>query len=668
MSVTPVTCPLDCPDACGVLAHTDAHGRLVKLTGNPAHGWSDGHLCAKTMAYGEIVNSSERLLHPLVRRGGSKSAPLERASWDEALARIAARVKPLEGERILELSYAGSMGLVQRKFPLRVMHALGATFTDGGVCDATATAGYESVLGRCLGPDLETELDSCDLLILWGCEMARTNQHLQPRVKRLCERGVPVIALDIWRSDTIRRLEGWGGRGLVLRPGSDAMLALALARIAFELEFADRAFLARECLGAEEFEAHVTRAHDLEACAAATGLDPQTVAALALFLRNARAPILKTGVGFARRRNGAMSMRAVCSLAAVLGHAARVHFESFAHFGLDEEWIKRADLRPRGASAGVVRHVQVGRELESGRFGAVFVWCHNPAVVLPESRRVRRGLAREDVFVVVHEQVLTETAELADVVLPATTFVEHEDVYRSYGHRRMQWSRPAAHAPGETRSNVECFRAIARALDLPRACWEHDAHELVEGFLAASCGRCAPGELERLRAGEPVKLADRAYEGWGTPSGKVELASAAAAKLGQPQLASYVPDDGAGMRGEFQLISAPSIATHNSTYLYSSRHRAKAGPARCHVHPLELARLGAGEGDRLVLANALGALTLAAHADENVPPGCVRVDGPLCGRDLPEGVGINALVSGEVSDLGEGNVLYSTRVDLARAP
>ena len=667
MSVTRATCPLDCPDACGVLVHSDAEGRFEKVTGDPEHGWSAGHLCSKTMAYGEIVNGEQRLLRPLLRRGGKKSAPLEPASWDEALARIAERVKPLPGRDILGLWYAGTMGLVQRKFPLRMLHALGATLHDGGVCDATGTAGYECVLGRCLGPDLETELEECDLLLLWGCEMARTNQHLQPRVQRLLKRGVPVVAIDIWRSDTIQRLEDWGGQGLVVKPGSDALLALALTRIAFELGIADREFLARECLGATEFEAHVTRAHDLEQCQAATGLDPQAVAALALLLRGAQKPIFKTGVGFARRRNGGMSMRAVCSLAAVLGHGARVHFESFAHFGLPEDWIVRPDLRPKNADDAVVPHVQLGRQLDEGRYKAVFVWCHNPAVVLPDSLRVRRGLAREDVFTVVHEHVLTETAELADVVLPATTFVEHEDVYRSYGHRRLQWTRPGARPRGEARSNVECFRAIAQVLGLRPETWERDAHELVEGFLAASKARVSADELAQLRAGKPVKLHDQTFTGWGTPSGRIELWSESARLRGQPVMASWVPDDGAGERGAFQLIPAPSVATHNSTYLYSGRHRAKAGKPVCYLHPAELVRLRAVEGSALVLSNAQGRITLAASSDENVPVGCIRVDGVLSGRDVPEGVGINALVNPALSDLGDGNVLYSTRVDLCLA-
>ncbi len=237
-------------------------------------------------------------------------------------------------------------------------------------------------------------------------------------------------------------------------------------------------------------------------------------------------------------------------------------------------------------------------------------------------------------------------------------------MYRSYGHRRLQWTRPGAQARGEARSNVECFRAIARVLGLPRETWELDAHQLVEGFLEASRARVNDEELAALRGGVPVKLHEQAFEGWGTPSGKVELVSASARALGQPEMATYVPDDGAGERGAFQLIAAPSIATHNSTYLYSGRHLAKAGKPVCHLHPVDLERLNVAPGARLVLSNAQGKITLQASADENVPPGCIRVDGVLSGRDVPEGVGINALANPALSDLGDGNVLYSTRVDV----
>ena len=245
-----------------MIVESDDRGRLLALKGNPDHGWSRGTLCSKTSIYGELVESPTRLTQPLLRRGPKASAALEPASWDEALARIAERVRPLTGERILAASYAGSMGIVARKFPLRVMHALGATLVDGGLCDRTATAGYEMVLGHPIGPDLE-ELDDVDLVVLWGCDMARTVQHLQPAVQRLARRGVPVVVIDIYRTDTVRSVERWGGRGVLLRPGSDAALALGLARLAYERGYVDRAFVERECLGGEAFERHVRSGHDL---------------------------------------------------------------------------------------------------------------------------------------------------------------------------------------------------------------------------------------------------------------------------------------------------------------------------------------------------------------------------------------------------------------------
>lgn len=664
--VHPTACPLDCPDACGVLVEADASGRFARLRGNPEHSYSRGSLCGKTMLYGELVNSTERLRTPLVRKDGRKSNALVPASWDEALDLIARRVRRVPGEDVLALWYGGSMGLVQRKFPLRMMHALGATLHDGGICDSTSTAGYECVLGRCLGPDIESIEDS-DLVLVWGADVARTVQHLQPALLRLCKRGVPVIAIDVYRTDTIAALERWGGRGLIVKPGTDAALALALARIAFDMGFADREFLRRECLGAEEFEIHVRAGNDLEEAARITGVSAQEIAGLARLLQRSKKPFIKTGVGWTRRRNGAMGMRAVCSLAAVLGHADRVHYESFAHFSLAEDAIIRPDLRPAHAKKELVQQVTLGKKLDDGAFRAVFVWCHNPAVTLPDTRRVRHGLARETLFVVVHEHFLTETAELADVVLPATMFVEHADVYRSYGHRVMQFARAAVAPPDGPRSNVETFSAIARRLDLPRETWDVTAEGLCEELLAASRPRLTDDEITRLRAGHPVKPHALEHEGRGTPSGKIELFSDTARKLGQPPMATYVADDQPGDAGRFWLIAAPSVNTHNSTFAHSARHVKKDGRPVCHVNRDDARELHLENGSRAVLSNARGSLTFEVALSEDVPRGAVRVDGLPRRIDLPEGVGLNALTSGALSDMGDGNVLYSARVDVSPA-
>ena len=229
------TCPLDCADACGVLVEVGDDGELLRLKGDQRHGHSRGTLCGKTMLYGELRSSQERVLHPLVRKGGR----LERASWDEALDVVCERVARLRPADILALWYGGTMGLVQRKFPLRAMHALGATFHDGGVCDAAGQEGYAAVLGRCVGPDIE-DVEHCDLVGLWGCDAARTVQHIQAPLRRAQQGGAGSFVVDIWRTDTLKDVEARGGEGFVVRPGSDSMLCLALARLALGQAEVDR--------------------------------------------------------------------------------------------------------------------------------------------------------------------------------------------------------------------------------------------------------------------------------------------------------------------------------------------------------------------------------------------------------------------------------------------
>ena len=664
LRVHSAACPLDCPDACGVLVESDPERRFHALRGNPQHSWSRGSLCGKTSIFADVVRSKKRLRVPLIRKADGRGTWRE-ASWEQALDHIAERIAPLAGDEILALFYAGCMGFVNRYYPMRVMNALGAVKTDGGLCDTSATEGYATVMGHAIGPDLEHVQDS-DLVVVWGADLRRTHQHFLPRVVELAKRGVTVWTLDVWRTDTIRHLERFGCRSLILAPGSDAALALALCRAAYEGGFADREFLARECLGADKFEAHASAAPALEQAARTCGLDLVDVRAFAADLARSQRPLIKVGVGFARRRNGAMNMRAVCSLGAVLGQAERFHYESFDHFGLSPDVIECPDLHPADTPPAPIRHIELGRELEKERFRAAFVWGHNPAVTVPDSKRVRAGLAREGLFLVVHELFMTETAELADVVLPATTFVEQRDVFRSYNHRLLHYVREACEAPHEQRSNVDAFRSLAQRLELPEEVWKNDEQALCHELLEASRERFADEEYERLLRGEPVKLSERKLEDYGTPSGKIELVSERAAAAGQPAMATYVPDDYAGGQGEWILISAPSIATHNSTYSYSTRHAARAGKPRVFLHPDDAARLGVAAGQQLRLSNEQGALTAPVEPTADMPRGLLRIDGLPRAQDVPEGIGVNALVPGAISDLGESNVLYSTRVDAAR--
>ena len=653
------TCPLDCPDACGILAEVDPQGRLVRLRGDPEHGHSRGTLCGKTMLYPELVHAPHRVTQPLVKRNGQHVA----VSWEEALDLVAAKTARVAPRDILALWYGGSMGLVQRKFPLRMMHALGAVFHDGGICDAAGQEGYAAVLGRCIGPELE-RIEDHDLVVLWGCDASRTVQHMQAPVRRMQARGVPVIVVDVWRTDTMKDVEARGGLGVVIQPGTDALLCLALARLAYESGRVDRAQLSHAALGSEQFEQHVCAGHDVVTAAETCRVESADIQRLADLLLAAKRPFVKSGVGWTRRRNGAMGMRALASLCVVLGQPDALHYESWEHFQLPEDWIMRPDLRPVDEPLRYTSQVGLGRTLEEGAFQVAFVWCHDPAVTIPDSARFRRGFARPDLFTVVHDQFMTETAQLADVVLPATNFLEHPDVYRSWGHRRMQRARAVVKGPNETRSNVQTFAALAQRMGLPKECWDVDEDALCDAFLEQCAGRLTPAELAAVRSGVSIQPHALAFADRGTPSGRLELHSSACAASGQPAMATWVPDDACGDRRRFWLVAAPSVHTHNATYSHSARHIAKAGKPRVHLNPDDLQDLQAVEGSRLRLANATGAISLPAVSDSSMPRGMVRVDGLPRACDVAESQGINALVSGQVSDMGGGNVQYSTMVDL----
>jgi anaerobic selenocysteine-containing dehydrogenase len=644
-----------------MLAEVDASGALVKLVGNPQHGYSAGHLCGKTAIFREVQDSADRLRTPLVRKGGE----LVPATWDEALERIRERVKPMPPESILALGYAGNMGRLARKFPERVMNALGATLHDGGICDGEALCGHGLVFGNAIGFDLE-DLESAPGLIIWGCDLARTVQHSLPRVRALCRAGKPVVVVDVHRSATVRRVERWGGTAIVLRPGTDAALLLALAREAFERGAVDRDARAVDCHGLAEFEASLSTAPTLEAAAGICGIGVDEARALHDLLTTTRA-WTKAGIGWSRRFQGANAMRALCCLIAVHGLEQNFHFESGDLFPEVVASIVREDLRPAEAPQRVVAQVGLGRALEAGDYGAVFVWGHNPVVTLPNSTAVRRGLEREDCFLVVHELFLTETAEVADVVLPAASFLEQSDLYFSYGHRHAQLTRRILAPPGEACGNVEAFSRIARVLDLPDHAWSATGDERLDALAELVGERLDEAGRARLAAGEPVKLEGTPGVERGTLSGKLELVSEAAVELGGPRTPEWLAGDPPREAGRFQLHCAPTEHSHNSTYLHSPRHVARIGAPSCSLHPDDARELGLSAGSSVRLSNPRAALTLALQVTDEVPRGMVRVDGLFCACDTPEGLGLNALTAPDPGDLGRGNTYYSTRVDVARA-
>ncbi len=662
----PSTCPYDCPDACGLLAEVE-DGKVVAVRGNPDHGYSRGSLCPKMTHYERTVNHPGRLLHPLVRAGPKGAGRFRRASWDEALALVASRLRAVAAEHgaqaILPYSYAGTMGMVQRNASHAFFHALGASRLDRTICSPAKGAGLKAILGDTPGPDPEAAA-SASLIVLWGTNAVATNLHFLQVVKEARRRGAAVWLVDTHETAT----SAVADRTIVVRPGSDGALALGLCHLLARQGLAAGRFLAEEALGWEALEARVLPGCTPAATAARTGLPEPTLVELARTLGEARAPFIRLGEALSRYGNGAMNVRSIACLAAVAGcfskPGAGFLGDASSSDAFDLAVLQRPDLQP-----GPTRLVNMNRlghallELDAPRVMALFVHTANPAAVAPDQNAVLRGLRREDLFTVVHERFLTDTARYADVLLPATTSLEHADLYRSYGHYFIQRSRAAVAPPGECKPNWELFRALAGAMGLSGEPWAWSADEVVERLLAVPSPWLAGLDRAALDAGRPQRLAPPPGPRFRTPSGKLEIEN--------PRLREPLPrplpchaDEGAL---PLRLQTTPALYALNSTFLDRDDLASKRGPLRVQLSPREAAARGLADGDRAVAWNELGEVPLRVAVVAGVPDGLAVVEGVHRGADTEGGRNINALTSQRLTDEAGGSTFYDNRIDVRRA-
>jgi anaerobic selenocysteine-containing dehydrogenase len=665
------TCPYDCPDACGLLAEVE-DGRVVAVRGNAEHGYSRGSLCPKMVHYERTVNHPDRLLHPLIRTGPKGAGQFRRASWEEALALVAARLRAMArahgGQAILPYSYAGTMGVVQKNAGHALFHALGASRLARTICSPAKSAGIEAILGATPGPDPEAALDA-SLIVLWGTNTVATNLHFLGIVKEARRRGAQVWLIDTHQTATSAVVD----RTIVVRPGSDGALALGLCHLLAREGLAATRFLAEEAVGWEALEAQVLPDHAPAATAARTGVDEATLLELARALGQARAPFLRLGEGLSRYGNGAMNVRSIFCLAAVAGCYAKPGAgclgDTSSGAAFDAAPLQRPDLQP--GPTRLVNMNRLGHALEAlgdPRVMALFVYSTNPAAVAPDQNAVLRGLAREDLFTVVHERFLTDTARYADVLLPATTSLEHADLYRSYGQYFIQRARPAVAPPGECRSNWELFRALAAALGLDGEPWCWSADQVIDRLLDAPSPWREGLDRAALEAGRPVRLRVPPGPRWRTPSGKVEILNPRHAEPLPRWLPSHADaEDGAEGTLPLRLQTTPALYALNSTFMDRDDLAEKRGPLRVCLSPGEAAARGLGDGDRAVAWNALGEVALRVEVSAGVPDGLAVVAGVHWARDTEGGRNINALTSQRLTDEAGGSTFYDNRIDVRRA-
>src|SRR5687767_471332 len=465
-------CPHDCPSCCS-LDVAVADGRIVGVTATAGHPFTQGVICGKVREYAERVHSPLRVATPLRRVGAKGEGRFERITWDAAIDEIAARWRAIAGEyggeAILPFSYAGSMGQIQYFAGHPLFHALGASRLDRSICVSTAYAGWRATVGKVTGNDSE-QMVGAELVVLWGVNAAYSTINVMTLIKQARERGAYVVVIDPYRTPTALQAD----EHLMVRPGTDGALALAIMHVLVTEGLLDRDYIERATLGFPELADHV-KGYAPDDVAPMVGLPVETIVRFARRYGATPRTFIRAGIGLSRHDNGGMTCRTLACLPALTGAYADPHggalLSSGGAFELDLAALERPDLM--AAPARVVNMIQLGRALTDPALTppvkALYVYSSNPAAVCPNQELVLRGLAREDLFTVVHEQVLTDTAHYADIVLPATTSMEHRDLYRSYGQFYVQLAQPVLPPQGEAKSNWEVFALLARALDEPQA-------------------------------------------------------------------------------------------------------------------------------------------------------------------------------------------------------
>jgi len=659
-------CPYDCPDACGLLVHVDG-GRAVKVSGDPDHPFTRGALCPKMVNYERTVHSPRRLTRPLIRIGPKGRGEFRPATWEEAIERIATRwqdiIRRWGSEAILPCSYAGTMGLVQRHAGFPFFHRLGASRLERTLCSPAKDYGWKAVMGSTLAPHPD-EAAASDLIILWGVSAVATNIHFLHAVRQARAAGAKVWAINTYADRTARLAD----RFIAVRPGSDGALALGMMHVIAADGLADTAFLAAHVQGYPEFAAKILPEYPPEKVNALTGIPAEEIVDLARAYAAARAPFIRLGSGLSRYGNGAMTVRAIVCLPAVTGAWAKAGgglLASVATGGaFDMARITREDLLPRPVRT--ININQVGSALttlDGPPVMSFYVYSNNPAVVLPDQNAVLKGLSREDLFTVVHERFLTDTAKYADVVLPATSSLEHTDLYRSYGHYCVQLAHPAIPPVGEAKSNWDVFRLLADALGFgSEPFFNRTTEEVVDSLLEAPGPWLAKADLAALRAGRPVELPlppDYKMQ-FGTPSGKIEILNPAEAEPFPRYLAPH------GDPEPLWFMSAPTPYLLNSSFSERPDLVAKA-PVELMMNPADAAARNLTDGQTVAAVNRRGRVLFRLRVTPGVPAGVVVSEGVHWLDDSPGGRSVNALTAQRLTDRAAASTFYDVKVEVLAA-
>jgi molybdopterin guanine dinucleotide-containing S/N-oxide reductase-like protein len=709
-------CSHDCPDSCGVLVTIDETGQATKLRGDPNHPVTRGFLCGKVAKYLDRVYSTDRLLYPMRRRNGvpktslphgRESEAFERISWDEALSTIATRLAAIAREHgpesILPYSYAGTIGILNYgSMDRRFFHRLGASQLDRTICSETGGQALISVYGRKLGTDTEA-FSQAKLIIAWAANIHGNNIHLWPFVEEARRNGAKLVVIDPYATRTARAA-AWH---IPINPGTDSALALGMMHIIVRDRLHDQDYVTRWTCGFDQLRERIAD-YPPDYVSSLTGIAIADIERLAHDYATTTPAVIRVNYGVQRSDNGGAATRAIAMLPALTGawkhYGGGLQLSTSGAFKWDSAALQRPDLAeasPIGRLARTINMSVLGQALtdpDSSALGsdpanrppvhALFVYNSNPAAVAPDQSSVLRGLARPDLFTVVHEQFFTDTADYADILLPATTFLEHKDIQGAYGHYYVQLSDQAIAPLGEARSNVWLFSQLAQRMGFTEPCFRDSVDDLIAQALRSDDPETqhpwlagitaetlhASGGSQRLRfEDESQRFLPFAEGPFDTPSGRIEFYSSKLAAEGIDPLPAFRPapesrHTAAHERYPLEFLPRKADNYMNSTFPNLPGHwqMESAFNGVIEIHSDDATPRNIADGDTVEVFNDRGSLALRAHVNGSVRPGVVA--GRLNWNKLSQGGhNVNLLTSQRLNDLAGGPVFYSVLVDVRKS-
>ena len=667
---------------------TVENGRAIRVAGDPDHPFTKGFLCAKVNRYIERTYHEDRLTTPLRRSGPKGSGQFTPITWDEALDEIAQRLgdiaRSADGpQAILPYSYAGTMGLIQgSSMDRRFFHTLGASRLDRTICSMAGTVGMRMTVGANVGADSEGVPES-DLILLWGTNTLTANPHLWPFILEARARGARIICIDPIRTRTAMQCDEW----IPIRPGSDAALALGMMHVVFARGLEDREYLEHYTLGHEALRKCAAEWTPARTCAA-TGIDVATIESLGERFGRARAAFIRVNYGLQRHAGGGMAVRTIACLPAITGHWRRagggVQLSTSANFTFNKAALERPDINPDVRTINMIRLGEALTERDAGVGGppvkALIVYNSNPAAVAPDRNVVQQGFAREDLFTVVLEHFQTDTADWADIVLPATTQLEHWDVHFAYGHHYVSINEPSIAPIGEAKPNSEIFRLLAARMGMDDAMMRDDDITLIRQALATQSPKFTGVTFDELksrgwmRLNVPTPYLPYAEGAFPTPSGKCELYSARMEAMGLDPLPTFTPpyesverDPALVARYPLTLISSPAHTFLNSTFVNVTSLRRQAKEPEVLLHPADAERRAIAPGAMVTVRNDRGAFVAKARVEANIREGVAWAPSIWWGKLAADGANANQTTSQRETDLGHGPVFYDNQVEIELA-